>query len=249
MPVTLLRLDSVTKRYRDGARHITVLDGVSLQIATGETIGLAGQRRSGKTTLLRIAAGIELADEGVATFDGVEMRDCIDERARLWRRGGVALVSGDWRPPPGRQTIEEVSTPLLAGGATASEAERTALQTLERVEIASLAGTPLERLSIGERIRVDLARALVREPRLLLVDEPAVLPGPSEARALQSLLRRLPGELGLALVIASEDLSAVSGLPRLINIADGRIASTAPPSDAEVIPFPDGGRRGRSEAS
>lgn len=237
MPVTLLRLEGVVKRRSDGARQVDVLDAVDLEIAEAETVGILGPRRSGKTTLLRIAAGIELPDGGSACFDGAEIHASIDARARLWRRRGIALVDGDWRPPAGRQTIDEVAMPLLAAGASSADAQRTALQALDRMDLASLAGEPLQRLSIGERLMVGLARALVREPRLLLVDEPAVMRMPGEARSLYALLRSLPQQLGLALVIASEDAAAVAGLSRVLSIGDGRLVA-ARGSEAEVIRFP-----------
>jgi len=248
IPVTLLKLDGVSKRYSDGARQVLVLDDVSLQIEAGESVGVMGERRSGKTTLLRVAAGLELADSGTVTFAGAEMRESIDSRARVWRRDGIALVSGDWRPPAGRHVIEEVAMPLLAGGASPAQAERTSWEALDRLDAASLGKLAVDRLSIGERIKVDIARALVREPRLMLIDEPAVLPGPTEARSLRALLRGLPGELGVALVIASEDASAISGLPRVLRISDGHIASAAS-GEGEVIQFPDGARRRRSGVS
>ena len=248
MPVTLLELDGVSKRYRDGARQMLVLDDISLEVEAGESLGLLGERRSGKTTLLRVASGLELADGGTVAFAGVELGDSIDSRAKIWRHDGIALVSGDWRPPPGRHVIDEVAMPLLAAGLSPAQAERAVWEMLDRLEAVNLGKLSVNRLSIGERIKVDIARALVREPRLLMIDEPAVLPGPSEARSLQALLRGLPGELGLALMIASEDAAAVSGLPRVLRISDGRIAS-APPQEGEVIQFPDGARRRRSGIS
>lgn len=246
MPVSLLALEAVTKRYRDGARVVAVLDGVHLQLNAGESVGVVGDRRSGKTTLLRVAAGIELADAGCVRFDGRAVSASIDERSRLWRQGGIALVRGDWRPPGSRPALEHVAMPLLAGGASAQQADRTAMQSLQRVGAGSCAHTAIDMLSIAERIRVDLARALVREPRVLLVDEPAVLPGPRDSRELYALLRRLPAELGVALLIASEDVAALAGLPRVLSLSDGRLTSSNA-SVADVIRFPTARAHGGSE--
>jgi predicted ABC-type transport system involved in lysophospholipase L1 biosynthesis ATPase subunit len=246
MSVSLLALDRVTKRYRDGARQLTVLDQVSLDLRAAESVGIVGERRSGKTTLLRIASGIEMPDAGSVCFDGVQVGASIDKRAHLWRQSGIALVRGDWRPPAGRQALEQVAMPLLADGISAQEADRSAQLALQRVGAGELAGTAIDMLGVAERIRVDLARALVRAPRVLLVDEPAVLPGPSDARELYSLLRGLPSALGLAMVIASEDVSAVAGLPSVLSLSDGRLASSRP-DVADVIRFPTLRARGESE--
>jgi predicted ABC-type transport system involved in lysophospholipase L1 biosynthesis ATPase subunit len=242
----LLRLDRVTKRYRDGAREIAVLDEVSLDLRSGEASGIVGERRSGKTTLLRVAAGVELPDSGCVCFAGSRVEPSIDERARLWRQGGIALVSGDWRPPAGRRALEQVAMPLLADGVSAQEADRSAQLALERVNIGSLSDAIIDTLSIAERIRVNLARALVREPRVLLIDEPAVLPGPSDARELYALLRGLPRALGLGMLIASEDVSALTGLPRVLSLGDGRLISSGA-GEADVIRFPASRAREGSE--
>jgi lipoprotein-releasing system ATP-binding protein len=248
MSVSLLSLDRVTKRYRDGARQMTVLDHVSLHLRAAELVGIVGERRSGKTTLLRIASGIETPDAGSVLFDGAQVGASIDRRAHLWRGGGIALVRGDWRPQAGGLALEQVAMPLLADGISAQEADRDAQMALQRVGAGELGGCAIDMLGVAERIRVDLARALVREPRVLLVDEPAVLPGPSDARELYALLRGLPSALGLAMVIASEDVAAVVGLPRVLSLSDGRLASSRR-EVADVIRFPSlrawGGSEGR----
>lgn len=246
MSVSVLALDRVTKRYRDGARPITVLDQVSLELRAAESVGIVSERRSGKTTLLRIAAGIEMPDAGSVFFDGAQIGASIDRRAHLWRQGGIVLVRGDWRPPAGRRVLEQVSMPLLADGISAQEADRNAQLALQRVGAGELGSAAIDMLGAAERIRVDLARALVREPRVLLIDEPAVLPGPSDARELYSLLRGLPAQFGLAMAIASEDVSAVAGLPSVLSLGDGRLVSSRP-SLADVIQFPSLRARGGSE--
>lgn len=246
MPVSLLRLEQVTKRYRDGAREVVVLDEVSLQMRAGESVGIVGERRSGKTTLLRIASGIEMADGGAVWFDGTRLESSIDERAHLWRQGGIALVRGDWRPPAGRQTLEQVAMPLLADGVSAQDADRSAQYALQRVGAEGLETAAIDALSLAERMRVDLARALVREPRVLLVDEPALLPAPGQARELYALLRGLPSQLGLGMIIASEDISALTGLSHLLSLSDGRLVSSRS-RGADVIQFPSVRAGNRSE--
>lgn len=235
--MTLLALTDVDRRFRDGAREFAVLDGVSFDVQRGELIGIYGERRSGKSTLMRIAAGLEAPDSGTVSFDGVEIGGLsISGRARLRRRGGLALASGDSGPLSSSQpVIEHVALPLTNGGLTLAESEGLARPVLEQVGVASLAHTRADRLSLSDRIRVELARALVREPRLLLVDEPAVLPGPSDSRELYGLLRAL-AKSGVAVVIASADMTALAGVQRFLTLSDGRLRSTD--SRRRVIPFP-----------
>jgi predicted ABC-type transport system involved in lysophospholipase L1 biosynthesis ATPase subunit len=235
---SLLRLTDVSRRLRDGARELTVLDGVSLDVQAGELVGVYGERRSGKSTLMRLAAGLEQPDGGRVEFDGVDLaRISLAARARLRRRGGLALARGDSGPLLGGQRVlEHVALPLTGDGVTLGESEGLARPVLERVGAASLAHLRVDLLSLGDRIRVELARALVREPRLLLVDEPAVLPGPRDSRELQVLLRALAGEQGIAVVIASENMTALAGVHRFLTLSDGRLRSTD--ARRRVIPFP-----------
>jgi predicted ABC-type transport system involved in lysophospholipase L1 biosynthesis ATPase subunit len=235
--VTLLALTAVSRRFLDGASELTVLDGVSFSVLAGELVGIYGERRSGKSTLLRVAAGLELPDGGSVAFDGVDVGGLsTSARARLRRRGGIALASGDSGPlASGQPAIEHVALPLTNDGLTLGESEGLARPVLERVGVGAIAHVRVDRLSLSDRLRVELARALVREPRLLLVDEPAVLPGPSDSREFNGLLREL-AKSGIAVVIASEDMGALAGVEHFLTLSDGRLRSTD--SRRRVIPFP-----------
>lgn len=246
MPVSLLKLERVTKRSRDGAREIVVLDHVSLQLQAGESVGIVGERRSGKTTLLRIAAGVEHADSGTVWFDGKRLGASSAEPAYLSRHGGIALMRGDWRPSPGMQTLEQVAMLLTADGANDHDASDAARRALAQAGVEALAGAASDSLALAERMRVGLAHALVREPRVLLIDEPALLRAPGQARELYALLRGLPAQLGLGMIIASEEISALAGLSHLLSLSDGRLVSSRS-GEADVIPFPSTRGCGQSE--
>lgn len=235
----LLELTDVHRRLRDGASELLVLDGACLTVHEGELIGVYGERRAGKSTLMRIAAGLERADEGIVIFDGADVGALsVAARARLRRRGGIALALCDRGPLSGGScpVVEHVALPLTGDGLTLRESEALAHATLDRLDASALSHLRLDRLSLSERVRVELARALVREPRLLLVDEPAVLPSPGEARQLHALLRSLPRSHGPAVVIASQDMAALAGVQRFLTLVDGRLRGTD--SRQQVIPFP-----------
>jgi ABC-type ATPase involved in cell division len=191
---------------------------------------------------------MEVPDSGTVIFDGVDVgRLSASGRARLRRRGGLALATGDNGPLVSSQpVVEHVALPLTNDGLTLAESEGVARRVLDQVGIASLGHVRGHRLSLSDRIRVELARALVREPRLLLVDEPAVLPGPSDSRELYGLLRAL-AKSGVALVTASEDMTALAGVDRLFTLSDGRLRSTD--SRRRVIPFPAAAGGGKQHPS
>jgi putative ABC transport system ATP-binding protein len=245
--VTLLALTDVTKRIQDGARETVVLDGVSVEVEQGDVVGIYGERRAGKSMLLKVMAGIEPPDEGRVCFEGKDLgKLSVDARARVWRHQGIALVRCDWRPLLSDQPVlEYVALAPTASGVTLAEAEVIARPVLDRVGALAWAHLTTDRLSLNERIRVELAQAMVREPRLLLVDEPAVLIDAGASRELYALLRSLAKESKMALVIASEDTTPLLGVDRVMTISDGQIRTTD--SRKRVVAFPD--RRSRSSGS
>jgi predicted ABC-type transport system involved in lysophospholipase L1 biosynthesis ATPase subunit len=241
--MTLLSLSQVTKRYPRGREQLIVMNEVSLEIDEGDYIGLWGTRRSGKSTLLRVLAGLEQPDAGSVCWKGrVVAQMPAGERARLLRSGGIGLASTDWRPQPNHRALEHVALPLLSDRSSLRGAKIQARAALDRVQAGYCADLWTHRLSLGELMRVALARALVRNPRLLLVDEPAVLPSPTESEELYALLRDLGRTAELAVLVASEDLNVVQTAPRMLSIAEGRLRTMD--SSAVVLPFPRQSRQG-----
>jgi ABC-type multidrug transport system ATPase subunit len=234
----LLSFVNVSKRYPDGGREIVVLDRVSLEVDAGVAAGLYGARRAGKSTLLRTAAGIELPDSGSVRFEGREMtRMSPSERGRLLR-GAIAFMSAeDWRANPRESVLDMIATSLGSEGLTMREARRRALEVLDEVGVtASLAEQQTRTLSLTERTRVMLARALAREPRLLILDEPALIPNLGERDRFYSLLRATARERELTLLVASEEIAALQGFTLLMSIADGELSSSEPQGTVVQLP-------------
>jgi putative ABC transport system ATP-binding protein len=196
-------------------------------------------RRSGKSTLLRVAAGREAPDEGQIFFDRQELTVLSGgQLAAVMRAGGIGLVSSDWRPIVNQEAIDYVAAPLLADKLSLKKARSMAREYLDRMGVLSCAHTLTDRLSIRDALRVDLAHALVRKPRLLFVDEPAVVPSPSERQELYELLTALGKDRALAILIASEDLDAVSKAGRIMTIGSGSLRSMD--KEGQVVSFPAG---------
>jgi lipoprotein-releasing system ATP-binding protein len=236
--MSLLSLERVSKRYPDGRRELTVLDDISLEVDDGDFVGIWGVRRSGKSTLLQIAAGKERPDQGAVYFDGDDVtRMSPDRRARLQRHSGIGLLSVDWCPERNKPVLEHVALPLLSDGMSLREAREPAWRALERVGIAGCAYMPADRVSHGERVRVALAQTLVHEPRVLLVDEPAVPLRPSEGVELYDLLRSLGADSQLAIVIASEDIAPIRKARRMFSIDGGQLRSMDHPGT--LVQFPE----------
>jgi putative ABC transport system ATP-binding protein len=235
--VSLLAFRQVSKRFPDGTREISPLDRVSFEVEVGETVGLLASRRAGKTTLLKIAAGLTLPDEGMVLWNDLDLtKMSCDERARARREGGVALARGDWRTSRSGSVLQHLTIPLYSDSLNALQAETRALRALETVGASHLSHRDTSELGLSERLSVELARAIVRAPSLLLVDEPAVFRRPADARDFYELLLSLPEKVGCALLIASEEVSALRGCKPMMSLSGGRLSSTT--SRRKVIDFP-----------
>ncbi|HTU80025.1 MAG TPA: ATP-binding cassette domain-containing protein [Solirubrobacteraceae bacterium] len=231
---------NVSKRYRDGAREIHVLDCVSLELDTGASVGVYGTRRSGKSTLLRLAAGIVLPDDGAIHFEGKDIVKMSGrERGRLLREQIAFMSAADWRASPGESVADHVATSLGSEGLTIREARRRAMRVLDALEVGAAAEEPTTSLSLTERARVMLARAIAREPRLLVLDEPALLPNLRGRDRFYALLRSTAHSRNIALLMASEEMPALQGLGVLMSITDGELVS--PERRGTVVQMP--GRR------
>lgn len=229
--MSLLELERVTRRYRSGAHECVVLDGVSLALDAGELLAVWGLRRSGRTTLLRVAAGVEPPDDGIVRFRGQD----------LGKRGD-ALGSGIGycRPTHGeseaRGVLDELIAGQLARGVTQRAAHVRAYGALERVDASHCAGCGLHELDGGESVRISIARALTLGPSLLVIDEPTKGVDLLERDTILLLLRSLADE-GIALLVSVGEATALSGADRALSLSDGELRGSLSPQLAAVVPL------------
>jgi ABC-type methionine transport system ATPase subunit len=234
----VLVFDRVAQHHRVGPQHMAVLDDVTFEVWPGEIVAILGQRRAGKTTLLRIAAGIEAPDAGVVRLDG-EALGRLGASTRTRRLRAVGFAAKEWRIASGKPVLDHVALPLLAEGRPLVTAQAKAHEALERVGAAHCAGALAEELSPADATRATLAQALMREPRLLLVDEPGAMAEPDEREELLRLLRDLAAERPqMALVMTARDVVGVAGARRILTLDDGLLRGASEPPSADVVPFP-----------
>jgi ABC-type lipoprotein export system ATPase subunit len=235
---SLLRIRDVSKTYPDGSGAMAVFDNASLEMTAGAHVGVYGRRRSGKSTLMRIAAGIDRPDAGSVVFDGHDLtRISGGEHARLLRSRLAYIAVGDWRPNPGESVVQHLAVSLGGDGRTVRQAERRVLRELDRVGVSAPEAHSLAtQLSMVDRTRVMLARALAREPALIVVDDPVLTPSTSERDNTYRLLRTVARERGAALLVACDDLSALQGFDVLMSISARELCSSE--GSATIVPFP-----------
>lgn len=234
----LLSLEKVNKRYWRGRHEIVVLDDVSFDLDAGEFAAIFGQRASGKTTLLRIAAGIEAADGGEVRFDGEDITARTNTQRKLslhprmgWmRRTGPFLASMDM--------LDYVALPLL-GTVSHDEAHRRATRALTRIRADELARATWQELSDAERTLVMIAQAIVREPALLLTDDPTMGLGVQERETVLGLLRTVAEESGMAVLMTVPDVPDMLRSHTVMSLSDGElIMPKRRQLDGDVIDFP-----------
>lgn len=235
---SLLRIRDVSKTYPDGSEEIVVFENANLEVTAGAHVGVYGRRRSGKSTLMRIAAGIDPPDSGSVMFDGHDLtRISGGDHARLLRSRLAYIAVSDWRPNPGESIVQHLAVSLGGDGRTVGQAERRALRELDLVGVnAAQAHSLATRLSMVDRTRVMLARALSREPGLIIVDDPVLTPSAAERDSLYRLLRTVARERGAGLLVTSDDLPALQGFDVFMSISARELCSSE--ADATVVPFP-----------
>lgn len=222
-----LRLADVTKHYRDRA----AVAHVSFEIRSGESVVILGPSGCGKTTLLRLVAGLTRPDSGEIWLDGTlvsDTRTCVPPYAR--RLGFVFQDLALWPHLTVRQNLEFV---MRAANVAKVERERRAEETLRLIHIEQFSTRYPHELSGGEQQRVALGRALVGQPRLLLLDEPLSSLDTDLRAVLRSELRRLQRELGLTSIYVTHDREDAAVLAdRVIEMRAGRIdAERHPPKE------------------
>jgi putative ABC transport system ATP-binding protein len=232
--MTTLVLDAVGKRFRQGAADRVALDGVSLEVDAGEVVGVWGRRRSGRTTLLRVAAGVELPDSGAVRVDGIDLW-----RGERARRRAVRQRIAVWYPlflrDHGRRLYRQVAIPTRRGQRSMQRAWTDAHAALERVGIGDCARTPVAELDHRETARAALARALVMRPRLLVLDEPMAGLDVLEGERLLELVIEIAREDRIAVLVSASEVGQLAGVDRHLSIAGGGVRGATAPTPADVI--------------
>lgn len=236
--MTLLSFACVSKSFWRGAHEIPAVRDVSFGLEAGDFAAVLGDRGTGKTTLLRLAAGLTRPDSGSVEFQGRSVGEMSDrQRARLWS-GDLAWVWGI-APWPSRRVLDTVSVPLLGAGVARREARRRAHEELRRWEVSDVAGATLHELSDAERRRVGLAHALVRRPRVLLADDPTETLDLVERNHVLGNLQRAVREERMAVLMTATDASGAVGINRLLLlVGNGELREARSLQPAPVVSLP-----------
>jgi len=216
----LVRLDRVTKDYSEGRELRHVLKDASLEVAEGEFVAIRGRSGSGKSTVLNLVAGIDRPSSGEIYVAGNALSRLGPRERTLLRRDQIGFVFQFFNLIPTLSVLENVLLPAELSGRDES---RRAAGLLERVGLADRAASFPDHLSGGEQQRVAIARALVRDPRLVLADEPTGNLDDATGAAVMGLLDALTRRAGKTLLLATHSREVAALADRVLTIEAGRL--------------------------
>ena len=233
----VLRLDGVWKAFDRGRDRVPVLEDVSLSVAAGEIVAVVGTRDQGKTTLMRVASGMLPADRGSVQVVGLELTGLSDRRLAgvLRTEVGVAARGG----PDVRVRVRDyVGLPLATGRWLGWRERRLRVaQALKQLDVAGAAELRWRECSDWQRVRVELAQAVVGRPRVLLIDDVIDGLGLGKKQAAMEILRGFASDLGCGVLMAVSDHVAALPADRVWQLNGGRLKLMADLSDPDVIPL------------
>jgi ABC-type glutathione transport system ATPase component len=224
----VLMVEDLEVHYGLGRRRRRVLDGISLSVSDGEAVGLIGETGSGKSTLARAVVGLAPFSRGRVVIDGQDVSKATKREWRdLRRRGVMQYVFQDplRSLDPDLTVAQSIAEPLLIRGIPDAEA---ASRTRAFIDLMRLDPELLGRLPGGQRQRVAVARALVTEPKLIMLDEPVSALDSANRVQILEILKGLR-QTGVALVFISHDLGSVAGLTdRIAVLYQGELVEVGP---------------------
>jgi lipoprotein-releasing system ATP-binding protein len=224
--VAELIVENVVKEYPTPAAPLRVLGGVSLQLRSGENLAILGPSGSGKSTLLHVIGGLEQPTSGKVTLDGQDPFALGEQALAHFRNRNIGFIFQDHHLLPQLNVLENVLLPTIADGKPDAAIIERARDLLDRVGLSQrLTHRPAE-LSGGERGRAAVARSLIRNPVLLLADEPTGNLDRRSAAAVGELLLELQEQENTMLIVVTHSLDLAKLLARRLELEDGVLAET-----------------------
>jgi putative ABC transport system ATP-binding protein len=219
----MIRGENLMKIYGMGSVEVRALDGVDLEIAKGEFVGVMGASGSGKSTLLHMLGLLDRPTGGSLMIDGVDVTRLSEADRGVFRLRRLGYVFQDYALVPELTAQENVYLPSKVRGMTAKECTLVCREILDQVGLKDRAGFLPSELSGGEQQRVAIARALVNRPALLLADEPCANLDSKNSVLILDLIRSLNRELRQTVVMVSHEDWHRRYFDRVLFLRDGRI--------------------------
>ena len=226
MPDSPIIITKDLKRiYTMGPHRLEALAGISLAFAKGEFSGLVGPSGSGKTTLLNILGSLDSPSEGSAVVMGQAIESLSHKEAARLRNRHIGFIFQTFNLLPVYTVYENVEFALLLRGDPPADRRRKVMAALEWVHLADRARSKPSQLSGGQSQRVAIARAVVKEPDIVLADEPTANLDAENSHNILQTMERLNRDLGTTFLFATHDPKVMQYLRRKITLDDGRVVA------------------------
>jgi putative ABC transport system ATP-binding protein len=220
----MYELTGVTKVYRAGARTVEAVAGVNLTVAGGEWVAIRGRTGHGKSTLLNLLGGLDRPTSGQVRLDGRDLGRLSDAELTQVRAAAIGFIFQTFNLVPTLSAAENVEAALIPLRVGAARRRHQVAAALDSVGLADRAGHLPSELSGGQQQRVAIARALVKEPKVLLADEPTGNLDEETRDEIIALMEKLWRERGLTLVLVSHDAAVARRAQRTAVMTRGRLA-------------------------
>ncbi len=242
----MIRVDGLRKTYRMGNVEVRALDGVTLDVAGGEFVGITGPSGSGKSTLLHLIGLLDEPTAGSISVQGVDVLRLTDDERTHFRLTRIGYIFQDYALVPDLTALENVFLPTLARGMAEYDGLERAAALLRRVGLEERTDHLPAELSGGEQQRIAIARALVNEPALLLADEPCANLDTHASEMVLDLFARINREFGQTVLMVSHEESHQRYFTRTVRLQDGVVVDDSGRASGDGD---DDQARGRGDAS
>jgi putative ABC transport system ATP-binding protein len=225
-----IRLQNIHLSLGRGAARVHILQGISLDVARGEAVGLVGPSGSGKSTLLMTMAGLERPDSGRVEVDGIDLSRLDEDALARFRGRRIGIVFQSYNLFPTLTAEENVRVALDVRGEWRWRARKQARAALVEVGLKQRVGSYPRQLSGGEQQRVAVARALASAPSVILADEPTAALDAENGQAVMALIAKIAMSERRAVLAVTHDPRTLPFADRIIHIEDGRLVGEERPS-------------------
>ena len=225
MSSTLIKITDLVKTFPIGKGKFTALNQISLEFCKGEFAGFVGPSGSGKTTLLNIIGSLDIPTKGTTTVLGKSVSNLSKKEAADLRNNHLGFIFQTYNLLPVYTVYENVELPLLLQHKSVSERKKAIMQSLEWLGLTDKIKSRPAQLSGGECQRVSIARAMVKEPEIVLADEPTANLDAKNSHNILQTMEKLNSELNTTFIFATHDEKVIQYLKRKISLEDGKVVS------------------------
>ena len=222
----MIDLENVSKAYRMGDIEVAALQGVNLRIRRSEMVALMGPSGSGKSTIMNIIGCLDVPSSGTYLLEGESVGRLTDDQLARIRNHKIGFVFQTYNLLPRLTALGNVELPLLYG--SSRDRRRRSLDALERVGLGDRVHHRPAELSGGQQQRVGIARALVKNPSILLADEPTGNLDSRSSEEIIAILQHLNRDEGITVVIVTHEPDIAAHTSRVVSMLDGAIVSDEP---------------------